>query len=192
MQTAYHALEDAGHAFFKPQSVRSKHATFIRSKQRTGVFAACGIDGYLIHHLDGGGLKTPLDPAKTWATEVGNEKDYISTRVSHQLNLGGPSFTVNSACSSGLVAVAQAVAAIRSGQCDSAVAGASSLSFPNFGYLYSDGLPASRDGRVRPFDDEASGTIFGDGVGAIVLKRLDHATRDGDRVYAEVCRHALG
>ena len=88
--------------------------------------------------------------------------------------------------------MAQAVAAIRSGQCDSAVAGASSLSFPNFGYLYSDGLPASRDGRVRPFDDEASGTIFGDGVGAIVLKRLDHATRDGDRVYAEVCRHALG
>jgi acyl transferase domain-containing protein len=233
LQVAYHALEDAGHAFAKPPpppllpllprntttttttttavssssssassspststststlaagAARHNPRTMRRLKQRTGVFAACGIDGYLIHHLEGGGLKTPLEPAKTWTTEVGNEKDYISTRVSHQLNLGGPSFTINSACSSGLVAVAQAAAAIRSGQCDAAVAGAASLTFPNFGYLYQDGLPASRDGTVRPFDDQASGTIFGDSVGAVVLKRLDHALRDGDRVYAEV-RH---
>lgn len=147
LQTAYHALEDAGAAFFKPPadaddgdgggggggaSPNNVHE-FRRLKQRTGVYAACGIDGYLIHHLDGGGLKTPLDPAKTWTTEVGNEKDYISTRVSHQLNLGGASFTVNSACSSGLVAVAQALSSIRGGQLDAAVAGASSLTFPNFG-----------------------------------------------------------
>ena len=133
LQTAYHALEDAGAAFFKPPADTPNIHEFRRMKQRTGVYAACGIDGYLIHHLDGGGLKTPLDPAKTWTTEVGNEKDYISTRVSHQLNLGGASFTVNSACSSGLVAVAQALSSIRAGQLDAAVAGASSLTFPNFG-----------------------------------------------------------
>ena len=160
LEVAWSALEDAG---YPPQSSPDG--------PRTGVWAACGIDGYLVHHLKGGGLTTPLDPTNLFLTEVGNEKDYISTRVSYALDLGGPSMTVTSACSSGLVAVAQAAQSLMVGQTDVAIAGASSLTFPNMGYCYEKGMVGSIDGHVRPFDEGASGTLFGDGVGALVLKR---------------------
>lgn len=173
IEIAWLALEQAGYA-------RRDNPY----RRRTGVFAACGIDGYLIHHLEGGGLKDPLDPAGIFLTEIGNEKDYIATRVAYLMDLGGPAMTVTSACSSALVAVAQAAQSIMSGQCDMAIAGASSINFPNFGYRYEDGLVGSVDGRVRPFDVAASGTLFGDSVGAVVLKRLDDAIEDGDHVWA--------
>ncbi|WKB55889.1 type I polyketide synthase [Eleftheria terrae] len=173
LEVAWAALEQAGHAH-SDNPYRS----------RTGVFAACGIDGYLVHHLQGGGLHTPLDPGRLFLTEIGNEKDYIATRVAYQMDLGGPAVTVTSACSSALVAVAQAAQAIASGQCDMAVAGAAALTFPNFGYCYEEGLVGSVDGHVRPFDSRASGTLFGDAVGAVVLKRLDLAQADGDPIWA--------
>ncbi|MEU1603773.1 beta-ketoacyl synthase N-terminal-like domain-containing protein [Micromonospora matsumotoense] len=173
IETAWTALEQAGYARLDNPY-----------RQRTGVFAACGIDGYLIHHLRGGGLTEPLDPVGVFLTEIGNEKDYIATRVAYLLDLGGPAVTVTSACSSALVAVAQAAQSIVTGQCDMAVAGASSLTFPNFGYRYEEGLVGSVDGLVRPFDAAASGTLFGDAVGAVVLKRLDAALADGDPVWA--------
>ena len=181
LQCAYHAMEDAGIA-----------PRISESRERTAVFAACGIDGYLIHHLNGGEpLKDSLRPGRIWTAEVGNEKDYIATRVSYQLDLGGPSYTVNSACSSGLVAIAQGVEAIRRGDCDVAISGASSLTFPNLGYLYGDGFVNSMDGTVRPFDKNASGTLFGDSVGAVVLKRLSLAQRDRNRIYAIVRGSAI-
>ena len=173
IEVAWQALEQAGYA--------RRNNPY---RHRTGVYAACGIDGYLIHHLDGGGLKNPADPAGLFLTEIGNEKDYVATRVSYLLDLGGPAMTVTSACSSALVAVAQAAQAIIHGQCDMAIAGASSINFPNFGYRYEDGLVGSEDGRVRPFDAAASGTLFGDSVGAVVLKRLDDALADGDHIWA--------
>ncbi|MBM7086347.1 type I polyketide synthase [Micromonospora humidisoli] len=173
IETAWTALEQAGYA-------RRDNPY----RERTGVFAACGIDGYLIHHLRGGGLTEPLDPVGVFLTEIGNEKDYIATRVAYLLDLGGPAVTVTSACSSALVAVAQAAQSIATGQCDMAVAGASALTFPNFGYRYEEGLVGSVDGVVRPFDAAASGTLFGDAVGAVVLKRLDVALADGDPVWA--------
>ncbi|GAA2000512.1 type I polyketide synthase [Nocardiopsis rhodophaea] len=172
-ETAWSALEQAGYA-------RRDNPY----RRRTGVFAACGIDGYLIHHLRGGGLTDPLDPGELFLTEIGNEKDYIATRTAYLLDLGGPAMTVTSACSSALVAVAEAAQSIATGQCDMAVAGASAVNFPNFGYRYQDGLVGSADGRVRPFDEAASGTLFGDSVGAVVLKRLDTALADGDHVWA--------
>jgi acyl-coenzyme A synthetase/AMP-(fatty) acid ligase/acyl carrier protein len=176
LQVCWHAMENAG---YPPRS---------GSNFETGVYASCGIDGYLLNHLNGGQVlrEGTLDPASIFKTEVGNEKDYIATRVSYHLNLGGPSYTINSACSSGLVSVAEAVNAIQEGRCDVAIAGASSLTFPNTGYLYSEGLVASPDGKVRPFDQKAGGTVFGDGVGAVVLKRLDDAKKDGDRIMAVV------
>jgi len=176
LQTCWHAMEDAG---YPPRS---------GSNFETGVFASCGIDGYMIHHLEGAKVlrEGTLDPASIFKTEVGNEKDYIATRVSYHLNLGGPSYTINSACSSGLVSVSEAVNSIQSGRCDVALAGASSLTFPNTGYLYSEGLVSSPDGHVRPFDEKAGGTLFGDGIGAVVLKRLDDALKDGDRIMAVV------
>ena len=124
METAWAAVENAGYA---PRT---------GTPDRTGVFAGCGIDGYLHVHQRGGALHDPLDPGGVFMTEVGNEKDYISTRVSYGLDLLGPSVTVTSACSSGLAAIAQAASSLATGQCDMAIAGASALTFPNFGYLY--------------------------------------------------------
>ncbi|CAJ1372832.1 unnamed protein product [Effrenium voratum] len=143
------------------------------SDKTVGVFAAAGIDGYLVHHLDGQSLKDTLNPQDIFLTEIGNEKDYIATRVSYLMDFSGPSMNVNSACSSALVAVVQAAHAIAAGQCDAAIAGASSITFPNLGYLYADGLVSSVDGYVRPFDAKADGTVFGDSVGALVLRRQE-------------------
>ena len=179
METAWHAVESAGYA---PRS---------GTPAQCGVFASSGIDGYLIHHLNGGALKNPLEPGDLFMTEVGSEKDYMATRVSYALNLQGPSMAVNSACSSGLVAVAQAAQAISVGACDMAIAGASSLTFPNTGFLWEENLVYSRDGHVRPFDQGAAGTTFGDSVGAIVLKVLNDAVEDGDNIRAVLIGSAV-
>ncbi len=180
MEVAWTAMEQAGYARFDSPY-----------RKRTAVYAACGIDGYLIHHLQGGGLREPLDPGKLFLTEISNEKDYIATRVSYQLDLGGPGVTVTSACSSGLLAVAQAAQSLMSGECDMAIAGASAINFPNFGYCYEEGLVGSVDGRVHPFDEQASGTLFGDSVGAVVLKRLDDAIADGDLIWAVLSGYGM-
>lgn len=138
-----------------------------------GVFAASGIDGYMIHHLRGAPLLDIADPGAVFVGEVGSEKDYAPTRISYQLGLRGPSVAINSACSSALVAAAVAVHAVTVGECRAAIVGASSITFPNLGYVYVDGLVGSRDGTVRPLDASASGTLFGDGVGAFCLEALD-------------------
>jgi len=149
-----------------------------------GVFAAAGIDGYLVHHLDGDPLKDVMDPQDVFLAEIGNEKDYIATRVAYLLDFTGPAMNVNSACSSALVAIAQGSSAITSGQCDAVVAGASSITFPNLGYRYQDGLVNSVDGYVRPFDVAADGTVFGDAVGAVVLRRVEDVS--GNLVWGVV------
>jgi len=171
MEVAHEALENAGYA---PRSGTSRHGA---------VFAATGIDGYLIHHLEGEPLKDGLDPLAVFLGELGNEKDYIATRVSYALDLGGPSMTVQSACSSGLVAATQAASALVLGQADIAIAGASALTFPSFGFLHAEGMVNTQDGLVRPFDESASGTLFGDAVGAVVMKPLELAERDGDNIW---------
>lgn len=116
-----------------------------------------------------------------------NDKDYLATRVSYKLDLRGPSVSVQTACSTGLVVVHNAFHALLSYQCDMALAGVSSVSLPQKkGYLFQDGGIGSRDGTCRPFDADASGTVFSDGVGAVVLKRLADAIEDGDTIYAVV------
>lgn len=157
---------------------------FVRYDQ--GVFAGCGIDGYLVHHLRGGGLTDPLNPGRLFLTETGNEKDYVATRVAYALDVNGPAMTVNAACSSGLVALSQAVSAMRAGQCAAAVAGAASVTFPNLGYRYDPGLMFSPDGAVRPFDERGAGTAFGDTVGALLLRSLARARASRDHVWAVV------
>lgn len=154
--------------------------------ETVGVFAAAGIDGYLVHHLDGAPLKDAMNPQDVFFAEIGNEKDYIATRVAYLMDFTGPAMNVNSACSSALVACAQAGAAISFGQCDAAVAGASSVTFPNLGYLYQDGLVSSTDGYVRPFDKSADGTVFGDSVGAVVLRRSDDVRKSEGLMWASL------
>jgi acyl transferase domain-containing protein len=118
---------------------------------------------------------------------VGNDKDYAATRIAHKLNLHGPALAVNTACSTSLVAIAQAVDGLRLGRCDMALAGAASVvAPPRSGYLYEDGAMLSRDGHTRSFDVNASGTTFNDGAGLVLLKRLSDALADGDPISAVI------
>ncbi|SEA99097.1 type I polyketide synthase [Variovorax sp. YR216] len=116
---------------------------------------------------------------------LANEKDYITTRVANRLNLTGPAVSVHTACSTSLVAVAQAFYALRTGQCRMALAGGASVTCPpRSGYLYNEGSMLSPDGHTRSFDAKARGTVFSDGAAVVLLKRLSDAIADGDTIYA--------
>ena len=173
LECCWHALESAGYA---PS----------QNGARTGVFAGSFLPSYLLHCLHGGGLMDSSNPGLAHLTEIGNDKDYLATRVSHLLNLRGPSLSVQTSCSTGLVAVSTACQALLTRQCDVALAGASSITFPQGGYQYLEGFVNSRDGECRAFDAEASGTVLGDGVGVVALKRLEDAEAAGDHILAVI------
>ena len=118
-----------------------------------------------------------------------NNKDYLSTRISHRLDLKGPSVTVYTACSTALAALDLACRALLTGQCDAALAGGVSVLLEEAkggGYKYEEGLIQSPDGYVRAFDARAKGTVFCQGAGAVLVKRLDDAIADGDNIYAVI------
>ncbi|MBN1866414.1 amino acid adenylation domain-containing protein [Candidatus Sumerlaeota bacterium] len=124
--------------------------------------------------------------------EVGTEKDHIAPRVSYLLNLTGPSLSVHTACSTSLVTVDNAFHDLMAYRCDMALAGGVDVTVPQkSGQLYQDGGVFTRDGHCRPFDADATGTMFGEGSGVVVLKRLDEALRDGDTVYAVIAGSAI-
>ncbi|RFA34597.1 polyketide synthase [Alkalilimnicola ehrlichii] len=123
---------------------------------------------------------------------IGNDKDFLATRVAHRLNLTGPAITVQTACSTSLVAVHQARQSLLLDECDIALAGGVSLQFPQeFGNVYEEGLIYSRDGTTRPFDADAAGTNITSAVGLLVLKRLEDAIADGDSVLAVLAGSAV-
>ncbi|MGI5347543.1 SDR family NAD(P)-dependent oxidoreductase [Streptomyces sp. CA-250714] len=123
---------------------------------------------------------------------VANATDYLTTSVSHQLGLTGPSVNVVTACSTSLVAVHLACQALRGGECDAAVAGGVQVELPpKTGYHSAEGGMFSVTGRVRPFDADADGTIFGSGVGTVVLKRYGDAVAAGDHIHAVVRASAI-
>ena len=125
------------------------------------------------------------DTVGSMAIGVGSNPDYLATTVSYRLGLRGPSLTVQTACSSALVAIHNASQMLRSGECDVALAGGVEIELPNrIGHQWLDGNIYTRTGHIRPFDAEATGTIFGSGVGVVALKRLETAQADGDHVYA--------
>ena len=118
---------------------------------------------------------------------MGALSDTLATRVAFRLGLTGPAMTISTACSTSLVAVAQACQSLLNYQCDTALAGGVSITFPQErGYMYQEGGMVSRDGHCRPFDIDASGTVFGHGAGVVTLRRLEDAVADGDRVYAVI------
>lgn len=124
--------------------------------------------------------------------EILNSKDNLPMLISNKLNLQGPSFSMNTACSSSLVAVHQACRAILTGDCNVAVAGGVTLdSNIKAGYYYEDGLIFSPDGHCRPFDTDANGTIFSEGAGAVVLKKLSDAIKDKDYIYGIIKGSAI-
>jgi len=176
LQIAWHALEHAGYI---PRAVPHK----------TGIFGACRISTYP-------GRKAinlaEVAHVRSLQSLMGNDKDYVATRVAYKLNLRGPAITVQTACSSSLVATHMACESLRAGECDMAVAGGVAVSFPQVsGYLYQAGMIFSPDGCCRPFDAQAQGTYAGNGVAAVVLRRLADALRDGDPIAAVVLGSAI-
>ncbi|GAA0280040.1 hypothetical protein GCM10010302_17240 [Streptomyces polychromogenes] len=170
LQCAVSALEDAGQ---RPD----------RTRGDIGVYAASGFNSYLTHQLLPYADELADRADVQWL--AGSDKDYLATQVSYRLGLTGPSLNVQTACSSALVAVHLAAEALLSGECDVALAGAVSVGVAQgLGYLHSEGGILSADGHCRPFDAEATGTVFGSGVGAVVLKRLADALEDGDTIRA--------
>ncbi len=150
-----------------------------------GVYAGTGNNTYFMNNVQ----HHPEEIAKIGEFQVmlANEKDYTATRVAYQLNLKGPAMGIGTACSASLVAVIQAVDAIRSGQCELAIAGGISITVPvNSGQRFEDGAMFSVDGHTRTFDAQATGTVFSDGAGVVLLKDLESARIDGDTIYAVI------
>jgi acyl transferase domain-containing protein len=161
--------------------------TLIARRLTTGVFASSGgsVSSYLVS------VVRALDDTRTLSTgaaiHLGNDKDFLSTRASYKLDLSGPSLNVQTACSSSIVALHLACQSLLSGECDIALAGASCVRVPQVAGYHPGADPVlSNDGRCRPFDAQASGTLFGSGAGAVVLRRLADAERDGDSIRAVI------
>ena len=149
-----------------------------------GVFASAAMSGYLLHHLNG---HPRAGEAGGAVLGLGNFQDFAATRISYKLNLRGPSFSVQTACSSSLVAVHAAAQSLLNLECDAALAGGAYIGLPqDSGYVYADEGVASPDGRCRPFDAAARGTVFGSGVGLVVMRRLADAVRDRDPIIAVI------
>jgi acyl transferase domain-containing protein/acyl-CoA synthetase (AMP-forming)/AMP-acid ligase II len=150
-----------------------------------GVFAGSGASSYRYINLAANQECWNLDGALQ--ISLGNEKDYLATRISFRLGLRGPSMTVQTACSTSLVAIHLACRSLLNDECDMALAGGVSLQLPHGqGYLYQESGIASSDGHCRAFDADASGTVFGSGAGVILLKRLADAVKDGDTILAVI------
>lgn len=116
-----------------------------------------------------------------------NDREFFSTQLSYKLNLRGPSISMQTACSTSLVNIVLASQGLLAGACDIALAGGATVSVPHrSGYLYEDGMIQSPDGHCRAFDEQAAGTVFGDGVGVVILKRLRDAIADGDVIHAVI------
>ena len=150
-----------------------------------GVFAGAGMNMYALLNL----FQNSEIVASVGAYQVmlGNEKDFLCSRVAYKLNLRGPAISVQTACSTSLVAVQTAFESLLRGECDMALAGGVSIAIPqSLGYLHVPGMIHSRDGHCRAFDVAASGTVPGSGAGVAVLKRLPDAIADGDHIYAVI------
>jgi len=178
LETCWNALEDAGYD-------QSTYAGQI------GLFGGCSLNTYLLANLchDRAFIDelTGNYQVGEFRSFMGNDKDFLTTRVAYKLNLRGPCVSVASACATSLVAICQASQSLLNYQCDMALAGGVSITFPQKrGHIYSEGSIGSKDGVCRPFDAAASGTVFSHGAGVVLLKRLEDAVADRDHITAVI------
>lgn len=172
LETCYEALENAGY-------------DSERFGGLIGVFAGAGMNNYILKNL----FQHPeiLRTIGEFQSIINNSNDFLSTRVSYKLNLKGPSLSVQTACSTSMVAIHMACQNLLTRQCDIALGGGAFIQTPRGqGFMYEPGGIFSPDGHCRPFDKKANGTIFGEGVGVVVLKRLEDAIRDHDTIWAVI------
>lgn len=177
LECSYTALEEAGYDAGRFDGL-------------VGVYAGSTMNTYLpVNLLSNGDV---LDVVGDLQIMIGNDKEYLASRVSYKLDLQGPSTVVQTACSTSLVAIHVAVQAILAGECDMALAGGSSVRMPlGGGYLHQPGGTSSPDGHCRAFDADAGGSVVGTGVGVVVLKHLNDALADGDHIYAVIKGSAI-
>lgn len=156
-----------------------------------GVYAGCSTSTYFLSQLctNPGFIRTFTGgyQVSNYPEMMGNNLDFLATRVAYKLNLRGPAFTMQAGCSTSLLAVTQACQSLLTYQSDMSLAGGSSITFPQKrGSYYQEGGMVSPDGHCRTFDADAQGTVFGSGVAVVLLKRLEDAVRDGDQIYAVI------
>lgn len=173
----YRALEDAGYEHWP-------------SHVRVGVFASSSFNGYLPYVLLPN-LRQAVGEIN-YSALIGNEKDFLASKIAYKLNFKGPAIGLQCACSSSLVALHYACQSLLSRDCDIAVVCAASLTIPQRGgYVHKEGGPLSPDGICRPFDKDANGTVPGDACSVTILKRFPEALSDNDRIYAVVTGTAV-
>ncbi|MFP2933199.1 type I polyketide synthase, partial [Pyxidicoccus sp. 3LG] len=176
LECAVEALENAGY-------------DAERFRGRVGVYAGARTDTYVFNLFSNPAALGGLDP---FEIGLGNDLAFLTTRVAHRLNLRGPAYSVHTACSTSLVALHLASQALLADECQLAIAGGVAINVPQkVGYLYQYGSIMSPDGHCRAFDAKAAGTIFGSGVGLVVLKRLEDALADGDTIHAVIKGSAI-
>lgn len=181
LESAWEAVENAG---INPHSYNGEIGVYVGSSMSTylvnNVLPAKSRSNVFLSHRH---FKEPTE----LRIEQGNASDHLPTRISYKLNLRGPSLNVQTTCSTSLVAVHMACQALLNKECDVALAGAVSIITPqNTGYSWGDGMMLSHDGHCRAFDENADGTVFGNGLGIVVLKPLSKAIKDGDHIYAVI------
>ena len=154
-----------------------------------GIYGGSGLNSYYTYNL--APHPSLLQTVGHYPLHLGNEKDFLCSRVAYKLNLDGPGVTVQTACSTSLVAVHMACRSLLNGEYDLVLAGGVSLGELQKGYLYQEGMILSSDGKCRPFDAKAKGTVPGQGVGMVALKRLEDAIEDGDFVHAVIIGSAI-
>lgn len=175
-ECAWNALEDAGYA---PDSLEAGKNT----PQKVGVFAGSASNYTWMSHI-----YQPVADVQERLERISlNDKDYLSTRISYKFNLIGPSYGIQTACSSSLASIHLACRSLEMQECEMALAGGVSIMLPKkTGYSYQEGMMLSKDGHCRVFDENATGTVFSDGVGVLVLKPLNKAIQDKDSIYAVI------
>jgi acyl transferase domain-containing protein/thioesterase domain-containing protein len=151
-----------------------------------GVFAGCGMGSYFYFNVCSN--RHLVDQVGMFLLRhTGNDKDFLSTRASFTFDLRGPSVNVQTACSTSLVAIHYACQSLMNGECDTAIAGGVTIELPHrHGYTFNEGEILSPDGHCRPFDHRAVGTVFGSGVGVVMLRRLSDALKDGDIIHTVI------
>lgn len=176
LECAWEALETAG---YDPDQYAGQ----------IGVYAGVGMSTYLFNIYSNPELLSSVD---SFQIKIGNDKDHLPTRVSYKLNLKGPSVTIQTTCSTSLVAVHVACQSLLNGECDLALAGGVRINVPQKSvYRFQEGGILSRDGHCRAFDAKAEGVVGGNGVGIVVLKRLSDALADGDTIEAVIKGSAI-
>ena len=176
LECAWEALEQAGYDPGRYQGL-------------IGVYGGVGMSRYLFNILSNPDLMASVGQVQV---VLGNDKDHLTTRVAYKLNLKGPAITVQTACSTSLVAVSLAYQSLLDFQCDMALAGGVTIGVPQkTGYVYQPGSINSPDGHCRAFDAEALGTVGGNGVGIVLLKRYEDAVADRDAIHAVIKGAAL-